>query len=150
LNAPTFGPKPQSAWQKAFADGDDLGGCKLTTKLWSYDYKYVYNGFMDALFGSQVRNDVLIAIGRLGETYPAQLAAVLGLRPTEITRAVASLERCGAIASKRMGRTRIVRLEPRYWAKDELYALLLRLSELPRYRNRWATVRGRPRAIGKA
>lgn len=105
---------------------------------------------MDALFGSGVRTDVLVAVGRLGETYPAQLAQVLGRRPTEVVRALTSLERSGVVATKLIGRTRIVRLEPRYWAREELSALLLRLSELPRYAGLWAKIRGRPRAIGKA
>lgn len=104
---------------------------------------------MDALFGSTNRTDVLVAVGRLGETYVAQLGRVLKLRPTEVVRALASLEQAGVVATKRLGNTRLVRLEPRYRAKDELYALLLCLSESPRYNGIWAQVRGRPRAIGK-
>ena len=104
---------------------------------------------MDGLFGSGNRTDVLVAVARLGESYPAELAGLFGLRPTEAVRAVASLERVGVVGSKLVGRTRIVRLEPRYWARAELYALLLRLSELPRYAGLWSKVRGRPRAIGK-
>jgi DNA-binding transcriptional ArsR family regulator len=104
---------------------------------------------MDALFGSTTRTDVLVAVGRLGETYVAELGRLLDLRPTEVVRALSSLERSGVIATKRLGNTRLVRLEPRYRAKDELYALLLRLSESPRYEGVWKAVRGRPRAIGK-
>jgi DNA-binding transcriptional ArsR family regulator len=104
---------------------------------------------MDLLFGSRVRTDALVAIGRLGQTYLSELARVLDRRPTEIIRAVSSLESAGVVATRRMGRTRVVQLEPRFWAAKQLYALLLRLSEMPRYRQRWAAVRGRPRAIGK-
>ncbi len=104
---------------------------------------------MDQLFGSRVRTDTLIAIGRLGQTFLSELARVLDRRPTEIIRAVSSLERVGVVATRRMGRTRVVQLEPRFWGAKELYALLLRMSEMPRYRQRWASVRGRPRAIGK-
>ena len=100
---------------------------------------------MDQLFGSQTRTDTLVAIGRLGETYVLELARVLGRQPTDVRRALVSLERAGAIATRRMGRTRVVQLEPRFWAANELHALLLRLSEMPRHRHRWGTVRGRPR-----
>ena len=103
-----------------------------------------------ALFGSNLRNDVLVAIARLGDTYISELARLFDRTPTEITRAVASLERDGIVASRRMGQTRIIRLEPRYIASDELYALLLRLSELPKYRGLWSKLRRRPRAIGKS
>ena len=104
---------------------------------------------MDALFGSRLRTDTLVAIGRLDRTYPSQLADMLGRRVNEIQRAVASLERAGVVVTTRIGRTRLVELNPRYWAKTELYALLLRLSELPFYQNRWSKIRSRPRAIGK-
>lgn len=91
----------------------------------------------------------MVAIGRLGETYAAELAVLLGRRPIETQRAIASLERAGVVASRLRGRTRIVSLEPRFYAKEELYALLLRLSSNPRYEALWER-RRRPRAIGKA
>jgi len=102
-----------------------------------------------ALFGSELRTDILIAIGRLGNTYISELARLLDRTPTEITRAVSSLESAGIVASRRMGQTRVISLEPRYLASDELYALLLRLSELPKYKGLWSQLRRRPRAIGK-
>jgi len=104
---------------------------------------------MDALFGSTLRTEALIAIGRLSRTYPSEIARVLGRRLNEVQRAVASLERAGAIVSKRVGGTRIIELNPRFWARAELYKLLLRLSELPAYQKRWSNLRRRPRGIGK-
>jgi DNA-binding transcriptional ArsR family regulator len=103
----------------------------------------------DKLFGSADRTDTLVTIGRLQRTYVSEIARVLNRRVIEIQRAVASLERAGVVISNRMGNTRIVELNPTYWAKDELYALLLRMSEMPSYANRWSTIRRRPRAIGK-
>ena len=104
---------------------------------------------MDSLFGSALRTQTLVAIGRLQLSFLSELARVLNRRPTEIARAVASLERAGVVASQRAGRTRLVRLDPRFHAASKLYALLLRLSEDPIYRKRWASIRKRPRAIGK-
>ena len=100
------------------------------------------------LFGSALRTDVLVAIARVGETYAAELAALLGRRPVEIQRAVASLELAGAVASRRRGTVRLVALDPRFPAAGELRALLLAMSESPHYARRW-NVRRRPRAMGK-
>lgn len=104
---------------------------------------------MDTLFGSALRSDTLIAVARLGRTYPSEIARILERRLNEVQRAVASLERTGTIVSKRVGGTRLVELNPRFWARDELYPLLLRLSELPSYEKRWSKLRRRPRALGK-
>lgn len=105
---------------------------------------------MDALFGSQVRTDALVAIARLSTTYPSELAGVLGLRKNEIQRALASLERTGAINTRLIGRTRVIQLNSNFWGSDELYALLLKMSELPYYEERWRKLhRRRPRAMEK-
>jgi DNA-binding transcriptional ArsR family regulator len=101
------------------------------------------------LFGSASRTDTLVTIGRLQRTYASEIGRVLSRRVIEIQRAVASLEQAGVIVSNRMGNTRIVELNPTLPAKDELYALLLRMSEMPIYRNRWPKIRRRPRAMGK-
>jgi DNA-binding MarR family transcriptional regulator len=103
----------------------------------------------DRLFGSAARSDTLITIGRLQRTYASEIARLLGRRVIDIQRAVASLEQAGVIVSYRMGNTRIVELNPMFPAKDELYALLLRMSEMPAYVHRWRTVRRRPRGMGK-
>lgn len=92
---------------------------------------------------------LLVTIGRLGRTYISEIARVLSRRVIEIQRVVASLEQAGVVVSNRMGNTRIVELNPIFPAKDELYALLLRMSEMPVYVNRWPEIRRRPRAIGK-
>lgn len=104
---------------------------------------------MDSVFGSAIRTDTLVAIGRLNRSYAAEIARLLGYRVVEIRRAIISLERAGVTVTTPMGTTRLVELSPRFEARNELYALLLRMSELPRYKKRW-NVRRRPRAIGKA
>ena len=108
-----------------------------------------YHKSMDSLFGSGLRTDVLVAIARLGETYAAELARLWDRRPLEIQRAVASLERAGVVTTRLLGRTRIVELNPRLPEYDELYQLLLRMSERPRFSARWSRERRRPRAMGK-
>jgi DNA-binding transcriptional ArsR family regulator len=103
----------------------------------------------DRLFGSVARTDTLVTIGRLKRTYPSEIARILSRRVIEIQRAVTSLEEAGIVVSNRVGTTRIVELNPTFWAKDELYVLLLRISETPMYTNLWSTIRRRPRAMGK-
>ncbi len=103
----------------------------------------------DKLFGSAVRTDTLVTIGRLNRTYISEIARVLNRWVIEIQRAVASLEKAGVVVSNRMGNTRIVELNPTFPARNELYALLLLISEMPTYANRWPKIRRRPRAMGK-
>jgi DNA-binding transcriptional ArsR family regulator len=103
----------------------------------------------DKLFGSAIRTDTLVTVGRLQRTYLSEIARVLSRRVIEIQRAAASLEQAGVVVSSRMGNTRIVELNPTFPAKNELYALLLRMSEMPVYANRWLKIRRRPRAMGK-
>lgn len=105
---------------------------------------------MEKLFGSRVRTDVLVALARFGTSYVSELARILSLRPTEVLRAVASLERSGAVVSRLLGKVRTVELSPRFPERRELLELLLRLGERPNYASRWTRVRRRPRAIGKA
>jgi DNA-binding transcriptional ArsR family regulator len=103
----------------------------------------------DTLFGSAIRMDTLVTIGRLKRTYLSEIARIVSRRIIEIQRAVISLEKAGVVVSNRVGNTRIVELNPTFWAKDELYALLLRISEMPAYANLWSKIRRRPRAMGK-
>lgn len=103
----------------------------------------------DRLFGSSTRTATLIAIGRLQRTYVSEMSRILDRRVIEIQRAVVSLEQAGVVVSTRVGNTRIVELNPRFSAQSELYALLLRMSEMPMYAGLWAKIRRRPRALGK-
>ncbi len=102
------------------------------------------------LFGSRLRTDALVLIASLGETFASELARLLGKPVYSVQRTIAGLERAGVISSRRRGSVRIVSLEPRYFAYRELYPLMLRLSEDPRYRAILRSVRRRPRASGKS
>ncbi len=98
---------------------------------------FCYDLGVESAFGSRLRTDTLVAVARLGPTYTAELARLLERRPNEIQRAVASLESAGLIASQLLGRTRIIELNAKYVAAEELAALLLKLSRLPEYEKRW-------------
>lgn len=105
---------------------------------------------MDKLFGSKIRTDTLVTVYRLGTTYVSEIAKVLGLRPIEVQRAVASLELADALQTRRLGTIRVVELNERIPENRELAGLLLKMSERPVYAQRWKALRRRPRAMGKA
>lgn len=80
------------------------------------------------LFGSRRRTEVLILLGLLEESYPSELAALLKAPLFSVQRILSDLEDQGIVASRQRGRTRLVALNPRYYAFEELRALLARLA----------------------
>lgn len=80
------------------------------------------------LFGSRRRTEVLILLGLLEESYPSELATLLKAPLYSVQRILTDLECQGIVASRQRGRTRLVALNPRYYAVDELRALLARLA----------------------
>ncbi|GMU60590.1 MAG: hypothetical protein AMXMBFR34_23530 [Myxococcaceae bacterium] len=102
------------------------------------------------LFGSSTRTSALLAIRLLEESYPSELAALLGVRPFTVQSILKSLEREAIIVSRLVGRTRTVALNPRHVAHAELSALLWKLGQLDLdLQARLATRRRRPRRAGK-
>jgi hypothetical protein len=102
------------------------------------------------LFGTRNRTAALVAIRLLGETYPAELAQLLGVRVYTIQQIVEAFEREAIIATRVAGRTRLVTLNPRYVAARELAALLWRLGQADvRLQQTLASRRRRPRRAGK-
>ena len=101
-------------------------------------------------FGSQNRTRLLVALRLLDESYARELARVLGSPLSSVQQAVASLERDGLVAVRSMGRTRVARIDPRYFARRELLAYLDRLSEADAaLKTAVADLRRRPRRTGK-
>ena len=82
--------------------------------------------------------------------YPRQIATLLGAHLISVQNAVVALGDLGIVASRLVGRTRLVELDPRWYAAAELRALLERLAQAdPEIRKIAATVRQRPRRPGK-
>lgn len=80
-------------------------------------------------FGGETRTRLLVALRLLDESYPRELARLLGVSLSSVQQAVRSLERDGLVAVRTMGRTRLARIDPRYFARRELLAFLGRLAE---------------------
>src|SRR5258708_36572359 len=101
-------------------------------------------------FGSATRTRALLALSLLTDSYARELARVLELPLSAVQRALEGLERDGLVAARTVGRTRLFRLDPRYFAQAELQRYLRRLSEPEsELRRRVADLRRRPRRTGK-
>jgi DNA-binding transcriptional ArsR family regulator len=101
-------------------------------------------------FGGQTRTRVLLLLRLLDESYPRELARSLGLPLSGVQSALRGLERDGLVAARMAGRTRLVQLNPRYFARDELRGYLLRLAGADRdIQSRASALRRRPRRSGK-
>ncbi len=101
-------------------------------------------------FGGAGRTRVLLALRLLSESYPRELARVLGMPFSSVHKALSSLEKDGLVAGRALGRTRVFQLDPRYFAREELQRLLLRLAQPElELKTRIATLRRRPRRTAK-
>ena len=93
---------------------------------------------------------MLVALRLLEESYARELARVLGSSLSGVQTALRGLERDGLIAGRSVGRTRVFRFDPRYFARNELRAYLMRLSENePKLVSAVQSLRRRPRRTGK-
>jgi DNA-binding transcriptional ArsR family regulator len=101
-------------------------------------------------FGGQTRTRALLALRLVGESYPRELARLLQAPVSGVLRALRGLEADGLVAARPMGRLRLYRLEPRYFAHEALAAYLGRLLEPEaELRERAGRLRRRPRRAGK-
>lgn len=102
------------------------------------------------LFGTRTRTDILVLVASMEETHAAEIARLLQISLSTAQNALDTLEQAGVVVGAVEGRARRVRLDPRFFARDELKALLEKMAlhdvEL---RDRIATIRRRPRRAGK-
>ena len=101
-------------------------------------------------FGGQARTRALLALRLLEESYPRELARLLELPLSGVQGALRGLERDGLVAGRLTGRTRLIKLNPRYFAREELQRYLLALAGADlELQDRVSALRRRPRASGK-
>ena len=101
-------------------------------------------------FGGTTRTRVLLALELLAESYPRELARLLEAPLSGVQQALRGLEKDGLVAARAAGRTRLYRIDPRYFAGRELRTFLRRLIEPEtRLRSRVQQLRRRPRRTGK-
>jgi len=101
-------------------------------------------------FGGQTRTLVLLALSLLEESFPRELARLLEVSLNGVQQALRGLERDGLVAARLAGRTRLYRLNPAYFAREEFQDYLKRLAEAEtELMERTARLRKRPRRAGK-
>lgn len=102
------------------------------------------------LFGTVARSRTLLTIALLGESYPREIARIAGVPLMSAQRAVNDLEAQGVVSSRIQGTQREVKLNPRYFAFEQLRSLLLRLAAAePQITETVENLRRRPRRAGK-
>jgi hypothetical protein len=133
------------------------GGCSLCFKpiLLQHPFYLLQRPFCKQSASAPVslecfRTSLLLAVSLLGETYPSELAQVLGVRLYTVQSILADFEREGIVVSRLFGRTRRVALNPRYFAQKELGALLSKLGKQDAVLQQSLSARRRrPRRVGK-
>lgn len=102
------------------------------------------------LFGSPRRTQVLVLLALLGESFPGEICRLLDAKKAAVLYILDRLETEGVVASRPLGRTRRMELDPRFFAAKELRALLLKLAQADdRLQAAAARRRSRPRRKGK-
>ncbi|SRR6266542_1852378 len=101
-------------------------------------------------FGGRTRTETLLTLRLMDESYAREIARILRRPVSGVVKALKSLESDALVAGRAVGRTRLFRLAPRYFAYDELKWYLERLTEPEDdLRNRISRLRRRPRKTGK-
>jgi DNA-binding transcriptional ArsR family regulator len=80
------------------------------------------------LFGTVNRTNTLLTIHMLEESHASGIARILGISLSLTQKAIESLERAGVVIGVEEGRTRRIRLNPRYLLIIELKALLEKMA----------------------
>lgn len=102
------------------------------------------------LFGTSKQTDMLLLIGLLEETYASELARLLNVHLGTVQNYVQAMELCGILATRAIGKERRISINPRFYARKELQALISKLVEVrPDIMKSAASLRRRPRRMGK-
>ncbi len=106
---------------------------------------------LSVLFGSELREKLLLYLEECGEAYSLELAKNFGSSLFAVQNQLKRLEEAGILVSRAVGRTRMYSINPRYFLKSELIALLKKnLEALPEKEVRELyRPRRRPRRSGK-
>ncbi|MCZ6603108.1 MAG: GntR family transcriptional regulator [Planctomycetota bacterium] len=101
-------------------------------------------------FGGHTRTLVLLALSLLDESFPRELARLIEVSINGVQQALRGLEVDGLVGARSAGRTRLYRLNPRYFARRELESYLKRLASAEaELLEGTARLRRRPRRSGK-
>jgi len=106
---------------------------------------------MKSLFGSLSRERVLTFIAAREEGYAREIVDFWSCPDQPIKRELNRLESDGVLISKPYGRTILYSINPRFFLRNELIALLLKIVDAYplEWKNKLLLNRRRPRAKGK-
>jgi hypothetical protein len=106
---------------------------------------------MKSLFGSLSRERILTFIAAREKGYAGEIIEFWGCPDRPIKRELNRLESDGVLIAKSYGRTIIYSMNPRFFPRKELTALLLKIIDAypPQWKEKLLYNRRRPRAKGK-
>jgi len=104
-----------------------------------------------SLFGSLSRERILTFIAARGQGYAREITEFWKCPDRPIKRELNRLESDGVLIAKSYGRTIDYSMNPRFFLRDELTALLLKIIDAypPEWKEKLLFDRRRPRAKGK-
>lgn len=79
---------------------------------------------LEALFGSEIKEKILLYLYTNGEAYPREIANAFKFYLNAVQNHLLNLENAGVLYSKLKGKVRLFGINPRYPFKKELEALL--------------------------
>jgi DNA-binding transcriptional ArsR family regulator len=106
---------------------------------------------LEGLFGNSVVERILFVLYVYGEAYPLGLAKTFDEPVNKFQQQLKRLEDAGIIVSRRVGRTRLYTLNPRYPFRKELEALVAKAFDYvpDEEKEAYYRKRTRPRRAGK-
>ncbi len=106
---------------------------------------------MKSLFGSLSRERILTFIAAREQGYAREIVEFWNCSDQPIKRELNRLESDGVLTAKLYGRTIIYSINPRFFLRKELTALMLKIVESypPEWKEKLLFNRRRPRAKGK-
>lgn len=106
---------------------------------------------LSVLFGSELREKILLYIEECGEAYSLELSKNFEASLFAVQNQLKKLEEAGILVSRNAGKTRLYSINPRYFLKAELIALLKKdLEAMPEKEiQEHFRPRRRPRRSGK-
>lgn len=106
---------------------------------------------MKSIFGSLSRERVLTFIAAREQGYASEIVEFWNCPDRPIKRELNRLESYGVLVAKPVGRTIVYNMNPRFFLRNELLALLQKIIDAypPEWKEKLLYNRRRPRAKGK-